>query len=135
MAVGGLRVAEGGRRLYDALSADGRVPTQGSCFDSGSDRICPESAPTLREIAAMLTEHAELRLGIEGHTDNVGQAPANLDLSKRRADAMRAYLVSALQVDATRLEATGHGSSKPVQPNTTPEGRQTNRRVELVKLP
>lgn len=135
MAVGALRVAEGGRKLYDALAADGRVATQGIYFDTGSDQIRPESAPTLREIADMLSSHAELRVGIEGHTDNVGQAPANLDLSKRRAEAVKTYLVGTLKVDASRLEATGYGSTKPAAPNTTPEGRQTNRRVELVKLP
>ena len=134
MAIGGIRVAEGGRKLYDALTADGRVATQGIYFDSGSDTIRPESAPTLKEIAAMVAEHAGLRLGIEGHTDNVGAAPANLELSKRRAEAVKAYLVGTLHVDASRLEAAGFGSTKPAQPNTTAEGRQTNRRVELVKL-
>jgi OOP family OmpA-OmpF porin len=135
MALGPVRIAEGGRKLYDALTADGRVATQGIYFDSGSDRIRPESAPTLKEIAAMLTEHAGLRLGIEGHTDDVGAAPANLDLSRRRAAAVKAYLAETLKVDGARLETSGFGSTKPVQPNTTAEGRQTNRRVELVKLP
>jgi OmpA-OmpF porin, OOP family len=135
MAIGAIRVAESGRKLYDALTTDGRVATQGVYFDSGSDQIRPESAPTLKEIAAMVTEHAGLRLGIEGHTDNVGAAAANLDLSKRRAEAVKAYLVGMLHVDASRLEASGFGSAKPAQPNTTSEGRQTNRRVELVKLP
>lgn len=135
VSVGGIRVAEGGRKLYDALTADGRVATQGIYFASGSDQIRPESAPTLKEIAAMVSEHDGLRLGIEGHTDNIGAAPANLDLSKRRAEAVKAYLVGTLHVDAARLQAAGFGSSKPAQPNTTAEGRQTNRRVELVKLP
>jgi OmpA-OmpF porin, OOP family len=135
MALGGIRIAEGGRKLYDALEADGRVATQGIYFDTGSDRIRPESTPTLKEIAAMLSEHAGLRLRIEGHTDNVGAAAANLDLSKRRAEAVKAYLSTAMQVDGSRLEASGLGSSTPAMPNTTPEGRQTNRRVELVKLP
>jgi OmpA-OmpF porin, OOP family len=135
MALGGIRVAEGGRKLYDAIAAEGRVATQGIYFDTGSDRIRPESAPTLKEIATMLTEHPELRLTIEGHTDNVGQVPANLDLSKRRAAAVKAFLVATHQVDAARLETNGFGSAKPAQPNTTSEGRQTNRRVELVKVP
>lgn len=135
ISVSGIRVAEGSKKLYEALAADGRVATQGIFFDSGSDMIRPESAPTLKEIAAMVTEHAGLRLGIEGHTDNVGAAPANLDLSKRRAESVKAYLVGTLHVDAARLEATGFGATKPTQPNTTAEGRQTNRRVELVKLP
>lgn len=135
VSIGGIRVAEGGRKLYDALAADGRVATQGIFFDSGFDRIRPESVPTLKEIAAIVTDHDGLRLGIEGHTDNVGTAAANLDLSKRRAEAVKAYLVGTLHVDAARLEATGLGGTKPTQPNTTAEGRQTNRRVELVKLP
>ena len=135
MSIGGIRVAEGGRKLYEALAADGRVSTQGIYFDSGSEQIRPESAPTLKEIAAMVTEHDGLRLGIEGHTDNVGAAATNLDLSKRRAEAVKTYLVGTLHVDASRLEATGFGATKPTQPNTTAEGRQTNRRVELVKLP
>ncbi len=134
MAIGGIRVAEGGRKLYDALAADGRVATQGIYFDTGSDRIRPESAPTLKEIAAMVTEHDGLRLGIEGHTDNVGTAAANLSLSTRRAEAVKAYLTTTLKVDPARLEASGLGSTKPAQPNTSAEGRQTNRRVELVKL-
>ena len=135
MALGGIRVAEGGRKLYEALAADGRVATQGIYFDTGSDQIRPESAPTLKEIAAMVSEHEGLRLGIEGHTDNVGAAAGNLELSKRRAEAVKAYLVNALNVEAGRLEASGFGSTKPAQANTTAEGRQTNRRVELVKLP
>lgn len=134
MALGPIRVAEGGRNLYEALASDGRVATQGIYFDTGSDQIRPESAPTLREIAAMLTEHTDLRVGIEGHTDNVGAAPANLDLSKRRAEAVKAYLTTTLKIDAARLDASGLGSTKPAQPNTTAEGRRTNRRVELVKL-
>ena len=135
ISISGIRVAEGRKKLYDALAADGRVATQGILFDTGSDRIRPESAPTLKEIAAIVTDHDGLRLGIEGHTDNVGAATANLDLSKRRAEAVKAYLVSTLHVDASRLEASGFGATKPAQPNTTAEGRQTNRRVELVKLP
>lgn len=135
MAIGPIRIAEGGRKLYEALAADGRVATQGVYFDTGSDRIRPESAPTMKEIAAMIADHEGLRLGIEGHTDDVGTAAANLDLSRRRAEAVKAYLVGTLKVDAARLEATGFGSTKPAQPNTTAEGRQTNRRVELVKLP
>ena len=83
----------------------------------------------------MVAEHDGLRVGIEGHTDNVGAAATNLELSKRRAEAVKVSLVGTLHVDAARLEAAGFGSAKPAQPNTTAEGRQTNRRVELVKLP
>lgn len=128
------RIAAGGRKLYDALAAEGRVATQGIYFDTGSDRLRPESSPTLKEIATMLKEHADLRLAIEGHTDNVGQAAANQTLSEARAAAVRKHLVESYGVDAARLESKGLGATKPVGSNDTPEGRQSNRRVELVKL-
>jgi outer membrane protein OmpA-like peptidoglycan-associated protein len=128
-----VRVAAGGKKLYDVLSANGRVATQGILFDTGSDRIRPESTPTLVEIADMLREHADLKLLIEGHTDNVGDAATNQTLSEKRAAAVKAYLVATHHVDASRLNTQGFGASKPVAPNTTAEGRQNNRRVELVK--
>ena len=81
----------------------------------------------------MLQEHPDLNLTIEGHTDNVGAPAANQTLSQKRAEAVKAALVSTYGVDAGRLTAKGFGASKPAAPNTTPEGRQTNRRVELVK--
>lgn len=133
LLIGDIRVAAGGRKLYDALSASGRVATQGIFFDTGSDRIRPESTPTLKEIGQMLTEHPDLELTIEGHTDNVGDAKANHDLSQRRAAAVKTYLVSKHGIGESRLSSTGLGDKKPVAPNTTPEGRQQNRRVELVK--
>ena len=132
--VGNIRVLEGGRDLYDALSAEGRVATQGIYFATGSDVIRAESTPTLKEIAAMLTEHAELQLTIEGHTDDAGDAAANQSLSERRAAAVKAYLVASHGIAAERLETVGHGEAKPAAPNATPEGRQQNRRVELVKM-
>jgi outer membrane protein OmpA-like peptidoglycan-associated protein len=130
---GNFRVAAGGRKLYDALAEKGRVATQGILFDVGSDRIRGESTPTLKEIAAMLKEHPELRLMIEGHTDNVGSAESNQALAEKRAAAVKAHLVGT-GVEAARLESKGFGAAKPAAPNDTPEGRQTNRRVELVKL-
>lgn len=128
-----IRVAAGGRKLYDALASNGRVATQGILFDTGSDRIRPESTPTLKEIGTMLEQHADLRLVIEGHTDDVGDAKANQALSEKRAAAVRQYLIDRHGVAADRLAAKGLGSSKPSVPNTSAEGRQQNRRVELVK--
>jgi OmpA-OmpF porin, OOP family len=128
-----IRVASGGKRLYDALNETGRVATQGIFFDTGSDVIRPESAPTLKEIGEMLQQHPALRLIIEGHTDSVGNAASNQQLSERRAAAVKAYLEREHRVAADRLDALGLGASKPVAPNETPEGRQQNRRVELVR--
>lgn len=130
-----IRLAEGGREMmYDRLMADGRFVTQGVLFDTGSATIQPESTPTLKEIARTLQQHGDLRLRIEGHTDNTGNADANQQLSERRAAAVRDYLVRHEGIDASRLESAGMGQTAPAAENGTPEGRQTNRRVELVVL-
>ena len=128
-----IRIAAGGKPLYDAIMADGRVATHGILFDTGSDRIRGESKPTLDLIGQMLKDHADLKLTIEGHTDNVGSAASNQTLSDRRAAAVRQFLIANYHVDAARLGSKGFGSTKPAASNDAPEGRQQNRRVELVK--
>jgi OmpA-OmpF porin, OOP family len=134
MLLNNIRVAAGGRALYDALTADGRVVSRGILFDTGSDRIRPESSRTLKEIGEMLQQHGDLRLRIEGHTDSVGSAEANQQLSERRANSVRQYLVQHYNVAGDRLEAAGLGEAQPLDSNDTAEGRQNNRRVELVRL-
>jgi outer membrane protein OmpA-like peptidoglycan-associated protein len=131
--IGNIHVAAGGKKLYDALAEKGRVATQGIYFDTGSDRLRPESSATLKEIGTMLKEHPELKLTIEGHTDNVGSAESNQTLSEKRAASVRQFLIDSYQIDGGRLAAKGLGQTKPMGPNDTPEGRQNNRRVELVK--
>jgi outer membrane protein OmpA-like peptidoglycan-associated protein len=128
-----VRVAAGGRDLYEALADSGRVATQGVYFETASDQLRPESTPTLKAIAAMLAAHPALRLTIEGHTDAAGDARVNQALSERRAAAVRAALVGQFGADAGRLAAVGRGASRPAAPNATAEGRQMNRRVELVR--
>jgi OmpA-OmpF porin, OOP family len=128
-----IRIAAGGKPLYDAIMADGRVATHGILFDTGSDRIRGESKPTLDLIGQMLNQHADLKLTIEGHTDNVGSAASNQTLSDKRAAAVRQFLISSYHIDASRLTSKGLGATKPAVSNDTPEGRQQNRRVELVK--
>lgn len=132
--LGAIRVAGGGRDLYDRLVAEGRVSTQGVLFATNSARIRPESTPTLLEIGTMLQENPDLRIAIEGHTDSEGATEFNQDLSERRAAAVLEYLVSEMKIDAARLEAMGFGESKPVASNDTPEGKAQNRRVDLVRV-
>jgi len=132
--VGKVRVAAGGLDLYDRLEAEGRVSTQGILFAVNSDVIRPESTPTLKEVSDMLTAHPELRISIEGHTDADGDDASNLDLSKRRAAAVKAFLVATYGIADNRLQTEGFGESKPVGDNATLEGKAQNRRVELVKL-
>lgn len=131
--IGPIRIAGGGRDLYDRLARDGRVATQGILFATNSDRIRPESTPTLEEIGSMLKTHADLRLTIEGHTDSDGEEAYNQELSERRAAAVKAYLVEKHGIDGARLDTAGFGESKPVGDNASPEGKQQNRRVELVR--
>ncbi len=128
-----IRIASGGKKLWDGLMANGRVATQGILFDVSSDRIRGESTPTLNEIGDMLKQHADLNITIEGHTDNTGTPTGNQTLSEKRAASVRQYLIDNYQIDAGRLKSAGFGSTKPVASNDTPEGRQNNRRVELVK--
>ncbi|CAN5723278.1 hypothetical protein BH24GEM1_BH24GEM1_07940 [soil metagenome] len=128
-----IRVAESKKTIYDALSADGRWATQGILFDTGKSEVKPESTPTLKQIAAALKEHPELKVEIQGHTDNVGTPEANLKLSQARAEAVKQALASEYAVGADQLTAKGYGDTKPSADNKTAEGRANNRRVELVK--
>ena len=129
-----LRIAEGGpRSLYDDLDADGFVATTGILFDFGQATIKPESTPTLNEVVDMMEDHGDLRLRIEGHTDNVGSDDANRTLSERRAAAVRQYLI-ARGVDDGRLTTAGLGEERPRSSNDTDEGRAENRRVEFHRL-
>jgi outer membrane protein OmpA-like peptidoglycan-associated protein len=110
----------------------GRARIYGINFDSDSDVIKDESKPTLDRIAALLKAKADWKLTIEGHTDSTATPEHNLQLSKRRAEAVKAYLQTA-GIDAGRLKAVGLGATKPVASNDTGTGRAQNRRVELVK--
>jgi len=104
-------------------------------FDTGLDTIKPESHGVLGQVAALLVQHAELKaIRVEGHTDNVGAADYNKDLSARRAASVVRYLV-AHGVEAKRLRAAGYGYDKPIASNETALGRARNRRVEFTILP
>ena len=97
--------------------------------------IKAESYKTLADIGALLTDDPALRLSIEGHTDGDGADDANLTLSQQRADAVKDYLVAtgaASTPAASRRR--GRGETKPIDNNTTAEGKANNRRVELIKL-
>jgi outer membrane protein OmpA-like peptidoglycan-associated protein len=128
-----VRFAESAPDFSKVIVASGRYVTHGILFDTDSDRIKPESAAVIKSIARGLETNPNLRLLIEGHTDSTGDAAHNMDLSRRRAEAVRTVLVSQFNVDAARLTTAGLGASKPIASNDTPQGRADNRRVELVK--
>ena len=115
------------------LTENRRVDVYGIYFDFNSDRIRKESAPILQEIADVLRRNPDWTLSVDGHTDNVGGDAYNLDLSRRRSEAVRKALVDRYGIAADRLTTAGHGASAPKDDNDTPEGRARNRRVELVR--
>jgi len=127
------RLAEGGKDVKSALSTDGKIVTHGILFDTGSDRIKPESLPTLKMILGLLEGDPSLKFSIEGHTDNQGGKGVNQPLSERRAAAVKAWL-EGKGIAADRLQSKGWGDTKPLDKNDTPEGRANNRRVEFVKI-
>ncbi|RYY83565.1 MAG: OmpA family protein [Chitinophagaceae bacterium] len=129
-----IRFAQGAPDLRSKFLAEGRFATSGIQFDAGSDAIKPESAGVLAEIAALLKENATLRVKIIGHTDSDGEDAKNLTLSKARAAAIKNALSSQYGIDAARMDTDGKGEGQPAGPNTTPEGKAKNRRVEFVRL-
>jgi outer membrane protein OmpA-like peptidoglycan-associated protein len=126
-------VAVGLDSLYEALSTTGEYTTRGILFDSNSDRLRPESTPVLQALVTAFTEHGDLRVQIEGHTDGQGEDTSNQALSERRAAAVVAYLTDH-GIQAGRLQSVGKGESVPVGDNATAEGRQQNRRVVIRRL-
>lgn len=120
-------------QIEQSLSQSGRAEVHGIYFDFASATIRPESEPVLKEIAQALADNPAWKLSVEGHTDNVGGNDYNLELSNRRAEAVKQALVERYRVAADRLTTTGFGASKPKETNDTLEGRARNRRVELVR--
>jgi OOP family OmpA-OmpF porin len=120
--------------IADELNKSGHIALYGIHFDTGKAVILPDSESILGEIVKMLQQNPDVKLSVEGHTDNVGAAASNEALSAKRAQAVVAWL-SAHGVAASRLTAKGWGQAKPVADNTSEDGRAKNRRVELVKQP
>ena len=121
-------------RIAESLSSTGRAEVYGIYFDFSKATIRPESEPVLKEIADVMAKNPAWKLSVEGHTDNIGGAASNQELSTRRAAAVRQALVDRYHVASSRLTPAGFGASRPKETNDTLEGRARNRRVELVKL-
>ena len=128
-----VRFAESTPDFSQVIASSGRYVSHGILFDTDSDRLEAESAPVIQSIAKGLETNPNLKLLIEGHTDSVGDKAHNLDLSKRRAEAVKGVLVAQFKVDVSRLTTAGIGSAKPIDSNDTPQGRSQNRRVEFVR--
>jgi outer membrane protein OmpA-like peptidoglycan-associated protein len=131
---GNLRLAVGAPDTRNKLITEGKFVTRGILFDVNSDKIKPESFGTLKEIANVLKENGDVRVKIIGHTDSDGKDDANLELSKKRAAAVKVALSSEFGIEASRMETDGLGETKPVGDNNKAEGKAQNRRVEFLKL-
>ncbi|HBE39665.1 MAG TPA: OmpA family protein [Bacteroidales bacterium] len=117
--------------MFEALNRDGHIALYIN-FDTGKSIIRDESKPIIEQIVQMMKANPDLKIGVEGHTDNVGTPASNKNLSEARAKSVVSAIV-AQGVSADRLSPAGFGQDKPVADNGTEEGRAKNRRVELVK--
>lgn len=124
----------GAAAIEHALADTGKIDIYSIYFSFNSDVIREESEPTLKDIAEVLRRHPDWRLNVNGHTDGIGGDQSNLDLSKRRAAAVKDALAKRYAIDPQRLVTAGFGKSQPVDTNDTLEGRAHNRRVELARI-
>ena len=109
------------------------IVLEGVTFDTNSSRLIQQSQPILDEVARGLKKYPRLRVELQGHTDDTGSDAYNLALSKRRADAVREYLLTQ-GVPSTQITSKGYGEKQPLDSNTTAEGRSKNRRVVMYVL-
>jgi len=121
------------KSMAQDIGATGKAILYGIYFDFNKSEVKPESDPTLKEIARLLSENPKLKLYVVGHTDNVGEFNYNMKLSQTRAEAVVKSLTSKYGSDGARLKPYGVSSLAPVASNRTEEGQAKNRRVELVE--
>jgi outer membrane protein OmpA-like peptidoglycan-associated protein len=132
--VSNIKVATGLPDTRHKLIEEGKFSTTGILFDVSAATIKPESGGVLKELGSLLNEHKDVKLKIVGHTDSDGADAVNLELSKKRAAAVKDALVKDFSIDADRFQTDGKGESVPVGDNKTKEGKAQNRRVEFIKL-
>jgi len=132
--VSNIKITTASPDTRNKLLTEGKLVTYGIYFDVNKDVVKPESYGTLNDIAKVLNEVPDVKVKIVGHTDSDGQDAANLDLSQRRAAAVKAELAKSFGVNADRLVTDGMGETQPVAPNDTPVNKALNRRVEFIKL-
>lgn len=129
-----IRLAVGTPDTRTKLITEGKFVTSGILFDVNKDVVKAESYGTLKDIANVLKENSAVKVKIIGHTDADGDENANLELSKKRAIAVRSALNKEFGIDESRMETDGKGESQPVDKNDNSSGKANNRRVEFIKL-
>ena len=132
--IGNIKIAKGVEDTRHRLLDEGKFSTTAILFDVNTANLKPESFGVIKEIAGVMKEHGDIKVNIIGHTDSDGSDAANLELSKKRAAAVKDAIVKEFGIDETRIETNGKGETQPVADNKTKEGKAANRRVEFVKL-
>jgi outer membrane protein OmpA-like peptidoglycan-associated protein len=132
--ISNIKVATGVPDTRHRLLDEGKFSTTGILFDLNSATIKPESNSVLKEIGNLMKENAGLKVKIVGHTSSDGDDAVNLELSKKRAAAIKDALVKDHKIEEARLQTEGKGETQPVGDNKTKEGQAQNRRVEFIKL-
>ncbi len=131
--ISNVRITDASPDMRSKLMTEGKLVSYGIYFNVNADQVKPESYGTIKSIADVLNENAEVKIKIVGHTDSDGNDAANLDLSKRRAAAVKNELVKTFGIDPSRIATDGKGETQPVAPNTTSASKALNRRVEFIK--
>ena len=134
LSVGNLRLAVGAPDTRNKLITEGKFVTNGILFDVNSDKIKPESYGAIKDIANVLNENPDVKVKIIGHTDSDGDEAKNLELSKKRSEAVKNFLIKEFAISADRMQTDGKGESQPTMDNATIEGKANNRRVEFLKM-
>lgn len=132
--ISNIKTATGLPDTRHKLIEEGTFTTTGILFDVNSAVIKPESYGVVKEIAAVLKENPSVKIKITGHTSSDGDDKANLELSQKRAAAVKDLLAAEFGIDAALMETDGKGETKPIADNKTKEGKAANRRVEFTKL-
>jgi outer membrane protein OmpA-like peptidoglycan-associated protein len=132
--ISNLKITTAAPDTRSKLITEGKLVTYGITFDVNKADIKPEAYGTLKDIASVLKENPDVRIKIVGHTDSDGKDDLNLDLSARRALAVKSELAKTFGIDASRMETEGAGETQALAPNDSPENKAKNRRVELIKL-
>lgn len=128
-----IRIAKGGVKYYDRILSEGKIVVNGIRFDTNKATLKPESIGPINNIFELMQKQQDLNFSVEGHTDNDGENEANMTLSIARGKAVMDKLI-AMGISPNRLKSNGFGESKPIDKNSTQEGKANNRRVEFVKF-
>ena len=128
------RIGKAGVDNRSKLLTEGKLSTTAIQFESGSDALKSESYTIINEIATVLKDNPEVKIKIIGHTDADGSNTNNMELSKKRAAAVKNAMLNKYGISSSRIVTDGKGETQPVADNTSAEGKANNRRVEFVKL-